>query len=399
MELMDHQIQARDELSNGKILWGGVGTGKSATALAYYMKNECPKDIYVITTARKRDELGWEKDAAPFMLSTSAFLKDEAYLKHRGILTVDSWQNIIHYLDVKDAFFIFDEQRLVGNGVWVKAFQKIAQKNNWIMLTATPGDTWLDYAPVFIANGWYKNITDFKFKHVVYEPFHKFPKIRGYIGERKLEALRNEILVEMPYLRHTERMVNWIDVDHDVELTTLIKKKRWNPFENQPIVDAGEMYRLTRMINNSDPSRLEWVKKLMTCHNRLIIFYTFNYELDILRTLNEEIDVYEWNGHRKHKLQTFENQEKWVYLVQYVSGGEAWNCISTDAMILYSLPYSYKNFEQSMGRIDRLDTPFYTLYYYLFVSNLWLDCAIRRSLEQQKSFNERQNAIEEGLIS
>ena len=149
------------------------------------------------------------------------------------------------------------------------------------------------------------------------------------------------------------------------------------------------MYRLTKKICYSDPSRLDMVRKLMTCHNRLIIFYQFNFELEILRTLVDSIPVYEWNGHKKHSHKLFENQDRWVYLVQYVSGSEAWNCVSTDAMILYSLTYSFKNFEQSMGRIDRLDTPYTFLFYYCLVSNIWLDRAVKRSLGEKRNFNER----------
>jgi hypothetical protein len=229
MELMDHQKEAAAKLASGKVLYGGVGTGKSATVLSYYMAKECPRDIYVITTAKKRDSLDWEKEAAQFSLSTDVFIEDESYKKHYGVLTVDSWNQLKNYEGVTDAFFVFDEQRLVGHGAWVKSFLKIARSNHWVLLSATPGDTWLDYAPVFIANGHFKNITEFKLKHVLYEPFHKYPKIRGYIAENRLEELRNEILVEMPYLKHTKRNIEFVEVDCDQELCEVVRKKRWNP--------------------------------------------------------------------------------------------------------------------------------------------------------------------------
>lgn len=391
MELMPHQLDAVDKLGNGKILYGGVGTGKSATVLAYYMKYEQPRHIYIITTAKKRDSLDWEGEAAKFGIGT------EDYCTVAGIITVDSWNNIQHYTDIEDAFFVFDEQRLVGHGAWVKSFFKIAKKNRWVLLSATPGDTWLDYAPVFIANGYYKNMTDFKFQHVLYEPFHKYPVIRGYLGESKLERLRNDILVEMPFLKHTERVINYLDVSHDQALCDLVRKRRWNPFEDQPVVDAAEVFRLTKKIVYSDPSRLEMIRKLMRCHPRLVIYYQFDFELEILRTLKDAVSVYEWNGHKKDHNKKFEDEEKWVYLVQYVSGAEAWNCTATDAMIMYSLTYSYKNFEQSMGRIDRLDSPFDILYYYVLVSNIWLDRAVKRALDQKKSFNEREYVKKEGV--
>lgn len=380
MELMEHQLDAVNNLGNGKILWGIVGSGKSAVAMAYYKKAETPKDIYVITTPKKRDSLDWEREAANFGIGTER----DATL--HGVITIDSWHNIGKYIDTSGAFFIFDEQRLIGSGAWVKAFLKIAKKNRWIMLTATPGDTWLDYAPVFIANGWYKNITQFKYDHVMYEPFRKYPKIRMFLNTKLLEEYRNDILVEMPFVKETERVLNYIDVGYDKELFKKVYKERWNVFNDEPVKDVAELFRVMRKVVNSDPSRLETIRKLLTMHPRLVIFYNFNYELEILRTLEDEIEVGEWNGHRKDDLP---EGDRWVYLVQYVAGGEGWNCTSTDAMVLYSLTYSYKNFIQSMGRIDRLDTEYKVLRYYIFVSNSKIDRAIKESLGSKRNFNER----------
>lgn len=381
MELREHQADAVNQLSSGKILWGGMGSGKSATVLAFYVKKQAPKDIKVITTAKKRDSLDWQREAANFAIGTT---RDATVA---GTIEVDSWNNIRKYEECRDCFFVFDEQRVVGHGAWVKSFLKIAKNNDWVLLSGTPGDNWLDYAPVFIANGFYRNITDFKRQHVIYESFVKFPKVQGYLSEQKLEMLRNHVLVEMPFISHTEPMRNWIDVDHDKELFNKALKSRWHVFENRPIKDVAELFRVMRKIVNSDPSRLEWVKKLLRCHDRLIIFYNFNYELEILRTLDGHIPVYEWNGHKKDRLP--DGSGRWVYLVQYVAGAEGWNCTNTDAMVLYSLTYSYKNFLQAMGRIDRLDTPYTFLYYYIFVSNSVIDRAIKRALRSKKSFNER----------
>lgn len=387
LDLMPHQEKACRELSNGKILWGGVGAGKTATVLAYYLDNESPKDIVVITTAKKRDSLDWEGEAAKFGISV------DPEVTLGGAILVDSWNNIKKYEDFSHYFFVFDEQRLVGTGAWVKSFLKIVKNNNWILLSATPGDSWLDYAPVFIANGFYRNITDFKTQHVLYEPFSKYPKVRGYLNEQRLEMLRNDVLVEMPYERHTTRMLNYIEVDYDPAVFDVVYKERWNVYDACPVKDVAELFRIMRRVVNSDPSRLEMVLKLLTCHPKLIIFYTFNYELEILRTLANNITVGEWNGHRKDPIPDTDN---WVYLVQYTSGAEGWNCTSTDAMVMYSMTYSYKNFEQAQGRIDRLNTPYDTLYYYILTSNSVIDRAIKHSLSEKKSFNERKFVSEMG---
>lgn len=380
MELKPHQIKAKNELSNGKILWGGVGSGKSLTVLAYYLEKEAPKDIYIITTAKKRDKLEWVKEAAHFAIGT------ERDTTIAGVLTVDSWNNIGQYTGIEDAFFVFDEQRLTGTGAWVKAFYKIARKNNWVMLSATPGDTWSDYIPVFVANGLFRNAAEFKREHILYAPFVKFPKIIRYLHTEVLEKYRNILLVEMPYDKHTIRIVEDVPLWYDEEMFQLVNINRWNPYTQEPIKDVAEFFRIMRKVVNTSPARLSKVRELLAKHHKVIVFYNFNYELDILRQLADEVTVAEWNGHRKQPLP---DTDSWVYLVQYNSGAEGWNCTETDAMIFYSMTYSYKRFEQSQGRIDRLNTPFKNLYYYVFTSDSMIDKAIQRSLKNKREFNER----------
>lgn len=383
VDLYPHQQKAVDEMHNGCVLWGGVGTGKSRAALAYYMRCEAPKDVYVITPAKKRDTLDWEEEAARFGIG-----KEEG-ASVAGILTVDSWNQLHKYEEVEGAFFIMDEQRLLGSGAWVKSFLKIAKKNSWVMLSATPGDGWMDYIPVMVANGFYKNRTEFLRRHVVYNSWSKFPKVDHYVETGRLERLRRSILVEMPYTRHTTRHVKNVIVTHDKEAFEKVFKDRWHVYEGRPIKDVGELFRVMRKVVNSDLSRVSAVLKLLETHPRLIIFYNFDFELALLRTLGNVLDIplAEWNGHLHQEIP---DTEEWIFLVQYQAGAEGWNCTSTDAVCLYSLNYSYRITEQAKGRIDRLDTPFKDLYYYVLRSNSAIDNAIVKALARKKNFNEKE---------
>jgi hypothetical protein len=383
-DLRPHQQTALQKLSNGKILWGGVGSGKSRVAVAYYEQEERERDVYVITTARKRDSLDWEGEFARIGVGKHA----DSTL--HGILTVDSWNNINKYKDVEEAFFIFDEQRLVGSGKWVRSFLKIVRNNRWILLTATPGDTWLDYIAVFVANGFYSNRTSFKHQHVVYAPYVKFPKVERYVGQNRLLKLRNQILVHMPYPKLTVRHSKTCFVNHNEELLQHVIKNRWHIFQNRPIRDISELYGVMRRIVNSDPARLKTVRTLLSKHPKLVVFYNFDYELEILRGLENVTEVAEWNGHKHEEIPT---SDKWVYLVQYVAGAEAWNCTETDTICFYSMTYSYKNWEQSHGRIDRMDTPFIDLNYYTLRSKSVIDQAIWHSLKTKKNFNANENPL------
>lgn len=394
-ELRDYQIDAINNMKNGCILVGGVGSGKSRTALGYYYKEQGgilgskkyvrmknPKDLYIITTARKRDTLEWEGELPNFLLTTDP---KESIYKNMTIV-IDSWNNIKKYSNVKGAFFIFDEQRVVGSGAWVKAFLKIAKFNNWILLSATPGDSWKDYIPVFVANGFYRNKTEFVREHIIYSRFTKYPKIDRYVGTGRLIKLRNEILVDMDFVRTTESHHTDIYVDYDSTLYKDVMKNRWDPYENKPIENASRLCYILRKIVNSDTSRIVALMDILEKVPRAIIFYNFDYELDILKNLvyGDKVKVAEWNGHSH---QPIPNSKKWIYLVQYTAGAEGWNCITTDTIIFYSQNYSYKIIEQSSGRIDRLNTPYKDLYYYHLKTRSGIDLAISRALKEKKKFN------------
>lgn len=385
-QLRPHQLKALKELHNGSILWGGVGSGKSRVAVAYYVQNEAPKDIYVITTAKKRDSLDWVGEAASLAVGRTP--DTTAY----GILRVDSWNNIDKYVNVKDAFFVFDEQRLVGSGAWTKAFLKIAKANNWILLSATPGDNWLDYIPVFIANGFYKNRTDFTRQHVQYAAWSKFPKVERYLNVSKLVKHRNDLLVHMRYAGETIRHSKIIYVNHDHHLFEKALRQRWHVFDNRPIRDIAELFGVLRRIVNSDGSRVVAVREILKYHPKVIIFYNFNYELEALRKLSDNFVVAEWNG---HKHEPIPKGDSWVYLVQYTAGSEGWNCIETDTTVFYSMTYSYKAWEQSHGRIDRLNTPFVDLWYYTLKSKSAIDSAIWRSLKAKKDFQRNEAMVQQ----
>lgn len=393
--LRDYQEDAVKRMKVGCILNGGVGSGKSRTAIAYYytqyggqvnvpnyIRMVNPPDLYIITTAHKRDLFEWEGELANFYMST-----DPTVNKYQNKIVVDSWNNIKKYVDVKNSFFIFDEQRLVGYGAWVHSFFKIAAKNKWILLSATPGDTWSDYMPVFIANGFFKNKTDFQKKHVVFSPYTKFPSVLKYVNQGPLIRMRKEILIDMDFKRKTVPHYENMMVAYDRNLYELVEKKRWNVYEKHPIENASEYCYILHRIVNSDPDRLNLIKQIMQIHPKVIIFYNYDYELTILRTLATVCpNIGEWNGHKHEPLPT---GDSWVYLVQYTAGCEGWNCITTDTIIFYSQNYSYKVMQQAAGRIDRVNTPFIDLYYYYLKSTSKIDRAVSAALARKKKFNEK----------
>ena len=342
-----------------------------------------PRDLYIITTARKRDTKEWEGDMLPFLITTNP---EVSMYKHTVV--VDSWNNIGKYAKVSGAFFIFDEQRVVGSGAWVKAFLKIAKQNQWILLSATPGDTWMDYIPVFIANGFYKNRSEFIREHVVYVYGAKWPRVDHYMNVGRLIKHRSDILVDMDFKRPTTSHNVYKLCEYDKVRYSVVVERRKNPWTMKPIKNISEYCQTLRRVVNSDPSRLEITKQIAREKEKLIIFYNFDYELELLKQIDYGSDfaMAEWNG---HKHEPVPDSSKWVYFVQYTAGAEGWNCIETDTILFYSQNYSYKIMQQSSGRIDRLNTPFTDLYFYHLVSRASIDAGIRNALKKKQKFNER----------
>lgn len=403
--LRDYQRDAVERMRNGCILNGGVGSGKSRTGLYYYFKEnggsivddvytpmKDPQDLYIITTAMKRDSLEWEGELANYHISLH---KEATYYKELNVV-IDSWNNIKKYTDVTGAFFIFDEDRVTGSGAWVQAFWKIAKSNNWIILSATPGDTWEDYMAVFVANGFYKNKTEFIREHIVYSRYTKWPQVDKYINIGRLVRLRNRILVDMHFERTTVSHHIDIFVKYDIPKYKDAIRTRWNPYKDEPIQQASGLCYVLRRIVNEDESRIVALMEILEKIPRAIIFYNFDYEREMLfnlfydddgTQLNEFVgyEVAEWSGHAH---QPVPNGSRWIYLVQYNSGNEAWNCIKTNTIIFFSQNYSYKIVKQSSGRIDRMNTPYKDLYYYHLKSRSSIDLAITKALKKKKNFNE-----------
>ena len=394
--LYDYQMNAVKKMRNGCILNGGVGSGKSRTGLYYYFKenggsfdpnykpmDRKPQDLYIITTAMKRDSLEWVGELANYRISPHP----EHNTFYGNTVVIDSWNNIKKYADITGAFFIFDEDRVTGSGAWVKSFLKIARGNNWIILSATPGDTWEQYIPVFIANGFYKNKTEFSREHIVYSRFTKYPKIDRYINTGRLIRLRNRILIDMDFSRKTIPHHEDVYVRYDISKYKDVMRKRWDPYKDEPIQQASVLCYILRRIVNEDESRQVALLEIFEKHPKMIIFYNFDYELDILKELfyGVDVEIAEWNG---HKHQPVPDGSSWVYLVNYGAGAEGWNCITTDTIVFYSQSYSYKTVSQAAGRIDRLNTPFRDLYYYHLKTRSGIDLAISKALREKRQFNE-----------
>lgn len=400
VKLFPYQEDALKRMHNGCILCGGTGTGKSITSLAYIYTKELHgsiklngkgewkppkvnKDIYIITVASKRDKGEWEDELCRFGLST------DISRSVNGIkVTIDSWNRIQHYKKVYGAVFIFDEDKVTGSGKWAKTFLYISRRNRWIILSATPGDKMIEYLYVFLANGFYKNKQEFIAKHVIRKPYVPYFDIQDYIRKPVLEKHRREVLVIMKRDTDISIVNHNIVCDYDRKKYKDVWARRWDIYEQKPIEETGKLLSLIRRVVNEDPDRVLKLKSVLAHQAKVIIFYNYNFELEILRKVCSELHftIGEHNGQKHTEVP---NTKKWVYICQYNSAGEGWNCVTTNQMIFYSLSYSYKAMKQAAGRINRINTSFKELHYYILQSKAPIDVAILRALSQKRDFNER----------
>lgn len=398
IDLYPRQQKALAKLRSGSILCGGVGSGKSRTALAYYFLNEKGKDLYIITTAKKRDSLEWEEEFTRAGVLYSCDVSGGPLFVDGSSVYIDSWNNIQKYKDICDCFFIFDEQRVVGSGAWSKTFIKIARRNSWLLLTATPGDNWSDYIPVFVANGFYKNRSEFLARHAVFARYAKYPKIDRWVDTKRLVALRRRILVTMEYTKPAEHKVRVINCNYSVKAYKDILRDRFDYEKNEPISSQGRFCYLLRICGNN-LDKLAKVSNILKEYGPAIIFYNYDQEYyDLCSSLSAQgYTVRCYNGHQHDPTPSgeFSPNSKWAYLVQYNAGAEGWNCIATPNMIFYSLNYSYKMMLQASGRIDRCNTPFRELNYFVLTNDSPIEYRIRDCLKRKEKFNE--NAYKEEL--
>ena len=197
---------------------------------------------------------------------------------------------------------------------------------------------------------------------------------------------RRQILVPMVYKKVTERKRQLIYSEYNTDNYHKIMKERWNIFEDKPIENASELLQIIRKTVATDPDRKLNAKIMMDAHDRLIIFYNYNYERDVLIEIAEELgkEYFEWNGHAHEDIP---DQEQWLYFVQYTAGAEGWNCISTNVIMFYSVNYSFRYMEQAEGRIDRINTPYNVLEYYYLTSHSQIEKDILSTVNRKKNFN------------
>ena len=376
IKLLKYQEEAIQKLHSGSVLYGATGSGKSLTGLAYYMRCWSHLDLYIITTSKKRNAGEWEEEIAKLGCPPPK--------------AIDSWNRLKNYRMVSDAFFLFDEHKVGGHGKWAQSMITIAKKNKWILLTATPGDVWDDYASIFIANEFVKNKTTWNEDFCIFDRISKYPKIIGYQREDVLKNMRDAVLVPMEYQSEKVPIPYVIPykVDHEEEAYVLARRKSLRHPEMRAFRNTSAMFAYMRMNLPDKESKIQALADVLKKEPKAIIFYNFTPEKYEIENAARQVNIpfFQYNGQIKDNVP---DGDTWVYAVQYTAGAEAWNCITCRTVIFYSMNYSYKVMTQAKGRIDRCNSPFDELHYYYFISpDFEIDQEILNALTRKEKFNE-----------
>lgn len=138
------------------------------------------------------------------------------------------------------------------------------------------------------------------------------------------------------------------------------------------------------------PNKLQQVEDLITSTNdRLIIFYNFKAEYEILAALCKKLKrpVATMNGSLKD-MSAYEKESNSVSLVQYQAGAMGLNLQKANKIIYFTLTDKSELFEQSKKRIHRIGQDKPCFYYYLLTTGS-IEWRMLDVLKMRRDYNDK----------
>jgi SNF2 family DNA or RNA helicase len=133
--------------------------------------------------------------------------------------------------------------------------------------------------------------------------------------------------------------------------------------------------------------KLDALKDLIdSTEDRLIVFYNFNDELNLILNLIGDRPVSIINGSTKD-LSAYEDHDDAVTLVQYQAGAMGLNLQKANKIIYFTLPEKSELFEQSKKRIHRIGQTQRCFYYIMMVENS-IEEDVLSTLEMRKDYTD-----------
>lgn len=117
--------------------------------------------------------------------------------------------------------------------------------------------------------------------------------------------------------------------------------------------------------------------------DRVIVFYNFWHELDVLEKLTDRPKSYV-NG-KMRDLENYEKHDNSITFINYASGSSGLNLQKANKIVYFSLPLSCEFYMQSLKRIHRIGQEKPCFYYFLIVGNS-IEEKIQKALKRGEDY-------------
>lgn len=388
--LRSYQQDAVEALLNGKhIVVASCGVGKGFISLEW-ARGTKKSNVLVITQASKVKSNDFVEEAK---------LLDEKWYNSQSSFTVVSWNSLAKWLkehqseNFADYAIIADEiQRIKNYSTGMgKSFLKIASHTKcWAGFTATPGESWIQMMPYFVACGFVKHKTDFTNKFCVTQSFKGYIEIIGYNHEEVL----NKWWSGITYFPDTKEMEKQLPsethkVVHFKAPTGYAKVlKTKTRLDTDEFIDTSmAMCHYLRQLCCSK-EKVEWLKEFVeSLDTSCVVFYTYIEEGEKIKEALKGVKIWEING-KKHDIPTADTIGKHdVVLAQWESGSASLNLQFMNYWVSFSPCYSLTTSCQSRGRIKRIGQTKPMFYYYLKTDHT-IENDIYKALKEKRDFSE-----------
>ena len=316
---------------------------------------------------------------------------------------------------------MLDESSLIQNETAKRSKFVLGLKpDNVILLSGTPtGGKYENLWSQLSLLGWKisKELFDNQYVAYHYDDSEGFPVkiIDGYKNEERLKKkmrrygchfLKTEEVFDLPEQIHNTIKVNAPAIYRKFRKDSVVRiPKPIKPavFMNDPVMESLEPdyievvgdTTLTKMLyerqlcGHYNAEKLQAFRDLIESTNdRLIVFYSFNAELDSLCEIASEYTnhISIVNGHVKN-LGYYEKFDDSITFIQYQAGAMGLNLQKANKIIYFTPPLSSELFEQSKKRTHRIGQEKTCFYYYLTCRNS-VEEKIYKTLAMRKDYTD-----------
>lgn len=406
--LYKYQHEYLEGLPPKFIFAADTGTGKTLMSLAHYDVWSYPRPLLILAPASKVQTGDWEEEIERWyegrqkpeyeIYSYEKFSRNPSIKRYHKDGFLGVWRDWLAR-HPSDFAVIADEVHKGKNpqsGNGKRLFEVATRAKFFVGLSATPmPNGWIDAANYFKIFGYTKGITDFKRRYCRIVDYKGFPEIVEYYRQGELQRLWNNIAkplskdaaLDLPSVTSIP-----INLPTGPDYIKVQKDRLFNDkFLDNP---AALMHALRQSLIKP---KLAWLDEFLEgASGNIVVFYNYVGERERITTLLKQKKfkdrpVFRMDG-QKHELppkSAWEGLSRSITLAQYQSGSQGVEMTYADTIVYFSPTYSYMNYEQSQGRINRNgQTKKMTLYLLRAPSTIERD--IWGALKEKRDFQEKQ---------